>query len=113
MRAQDEVGGLEVRNAAGEWIRAEPVRGTFAINLGDMVRRWTNDLYQSTMHRVLNNAGGRDCYSVPVFFNPDYFYRVECVPTCMPGAGRPKYETCTVGEHIAEMFRLTFGKKAA
>lgn len=105
---QDDCGGLEVQNAAGDWIRAEPIPGTFVINLGDMVRRWTNDLYQSTMHRVLNNLSGRDRYSVAVFFNPDYFYRVECVSTCLPESGRPRYEPCTVGEHIAEMFRLTY-----
>jgi isopenicillin N synthase-like dioxygenase len=112
MLLQDDCGGLEVQNADGEWIRATPIRGTFVVNLGDMIQRWTNDLYKSTMHRVLNNMSGRDRYSVPVFLNPDYFYRVECLPTCRPERGEPKYLPCTVGEHIAEMFRRTYEKVA-
>lgn len=110
MLLQDENGGLEVRNAAGEWVRATPIRGTLVINLGDMVRRWSNDLYHSTLHRVRNESG-RERYSVAAFFNPNFFYRVECLPTCRPEQGDPLYEPCTVGEHIDEMFRLTYGGK--
>lgn len=105
---QDDVGGLEVRNAAGDWLAATPMPGAFVINLGDMVRRWTNDLYQSTPHRVLNNHSGRDRYSVATFFNPEYHTRVECVPSCRPAEGEPRHAPCTVGEHIDEMFRRTY-----
>jgi isopenicillin N synthase-like dioxygenase len=108
MLLQDGQGGLEVCNADGVWIQATPIPGTFIINLGDMVRRWTNDLYQSTPHRVMNNVSGRDRYSVASFFNPDHFYRVECLPTCLPSDNVANYASCTVGEHIAEMFRLTY-----
>lgn len=111
MLLQDDSGGLEVRNAAGEWIRATPIPGTFVVNLGDMVRRWTDDLYQSTLHRV-KNTSGRDRYSCAVFFNPNYAYRVECLPTCRPAEGAPRYEPCTVGEHIAEKARLSYGEPA-
>lgn len=112
MLLQDDRGGLEVRNRDGVWIRATPIPDTFVVNLGDMVRRWTNDLYQSTLHRVMNNVSGRDRYSVASFFNPEHFTRVECVPTCRPAEGEPAYAPCTVGEHIADMFRLTYGKPA-
>ena len=105
---QDDCGGLEVRNAAGDWIEATPIPGTLVINLGDLIRRWTNDLYQSTMHRVLNKVAGRDRYSVPTFCSPDYAYRVECVPTCLPKSGVPLYPTFTVGEHMKEMATRTY-----
>jgi isopenicillin N synthase-like dioxygenase len=108
---QDGCGGLEVQHASGQWIRATPIPGTLIINLGDMMRRWTNDLYHSTMHRVLNAASGQDRYSVASFFNPSYSFRVECVPTCRPEADEPLYPPCTVGEHLKEMFERTYGRK--
>jgi len=113
MLLQDDCGGLEVQHASGEWIRATPMSGTLIVNLGDMVRRWTNDLYHSTMHRVCNAASGRDRYSVASFFSPGYSYRVECVPTCRPEHGAPLYPPCTVGEHTKEMFERTYGRQRA
>lgn len=100
--AQDQNGGLEVENAAGEWLRADPIPGTFVINLGDMVARWTNDLYHSNMHRVLNNVTGADRYSMALFYNPKFHTHVECLSTCLLADGTPKYAPCTAGEHINE-----------
>src|SRR5262249_24316486 len=112
MLLQDDCGGLEVRHASGEWVRAAPISGALIVNLGDMVQRWTNDIYHSTMHRVLNNLSGRDRYSAAAFFNPNSSYRVECLPTCAPADGKPLYDPCTVGEHIKQMFEQTYGNKA-
>lgn len=107
---QDDVGGLEVRNAAGVWLRAEPIDGTFVVNLADLVPRITNGLYHSTMHRVLNNISGRDRYSVATFFNPNYTSRFDVVPTCQPDDFLP--HPWTFGEHIQDMFNRTYGKTA-
>jgi isopenicillin N synthase-like dioxygenase len=109
---QDNRGGLEVRNAEGVWIRADPIPGTFVINLGDMIPRLTNELYHSNMHRVLNNVSGKDRYSCATFFNPPEDYLVKCVETCLPKAGEPKYAPCTVGEHTQEMIIKTYGRAA-
>lgn len=108
--AQDDIGGLEVENAAGEWIAAPPVQGTFVINLGDMFTRWTNGIYRSNMHRVINNnASGRARYSVPFFYSPDHVARIECLPTCTDAEHPPRYAPCTAGEHMDEMFRRSYG----
>ena len=102
---QDDAGGLEVRNGDGIWLRADPVPGTFVINLGDMVPRLTNGLYRSNLHRVLNNVGGIDRYSIATFFNPPYDYVFDCAPTCRPPGDAPP--PCTFGEHIQDMMRRT------
>jgi isopenicillin N synthase-like dioxygenase len=107
---QDDVGGLEVRNAAGEWLRAEPIEGTFVVNLADLVPRITKGLYHSTMHRVLNNVSGRNRYSVATFFNPNYTCRFDLVPSCQPQDFIP--EPWTFGQHIQDMFDRTYGKTA-
>jgi isopenicillin N synthase-like dioxygenase len=107
--AQDEVGGLEVRTAEGDWLRAAPIADTFVVNLGDLMQRWTNDLYRSTLHRVMNNTSGRDRYSLAFFYSPSFHTRVECLPTCVPVDSVPKYEPCTAGEHIHQRRLTTYG----
>ncbi|MFA5949429.1 MAG: 2OG-Fe(II) oxygenase family protein [Hyphomicrobium sp.] len=106
---QDDVGGLEVKSAEDQWIKATPIAGTFVINLGDMIRRWTNDSYRSTLHRVVSNATDKHRYSIATFFNPRDDYRVACVPTCLKEGEQPTYAPCTVGEHIMDMVRKTYG----
>ncbi len=113
MLHQDGVGGLEVLGADGEWIAATPIPGTFVINLGDMIRRWTNDRYRSTLHRVVSGTADRHRYSIATFFNPSEDFRVVCVPTCLAADETPIYPPCTVGEHIMEMMRKTYGSALA
>lgn len=111
MLLQDDVGGLEVRNAEGEWVRAPHIPGTFVINLGDMVPVLTKGLYNSNMHRVLNTAPNRHRYSVPTFFDPSYHYKIKPLEHFEGDASYPQGER-TVGEHIADMYAKTYGGSA-
>ena len=45
------------------------------------VHRWTNGLFKSTLHRVVN-ATGRERYSIAYFFEPSFDTVVECLPQC-------------------------------
>jgi isopenicillin N synthase-like dioxygenase len=107
--AQDNSGGLEVRNIAGEWLEAKPVPGSFVVNLGDLMARWTNGLYNSNLHRVKNTVSGGDRYSVPFFYSPQPSARIECLPTCTDERNPPKFAPCTASEHLNEMFRRSYG----
>jgi len=105
---QDDVGGLQVWDQSSDgWIHATPVPGTYVVNLGDMIARWTNDRYRSTLHRVVNESG-RERYSIPFFFtgNPDH--QVECIPTCLEPGEIPKYPPITVEAHLRDMYRRTY-----
>lgn len=111
--AQDDLGGLEVQAADGSWMPATPIPGTFVVNLGDMIPRWTNGLYRSNMHRVINaNPSGRDRYSIPLFYSPNYHARIEAVPGSVPPGEAPRFAPCTAGEHLSEMYRKTYGLAA-
>ncbi len=108
--AQDRHGGLEVKLPSGEWAAATPVEGALVVNLGDMIPRWTNGLYRSNPHRVRNvHSGGAQRHSIPFFYTPDYEAQVVPVPTCVPAGEVPRYEPCTVGEHLQAMYRKTYG----
>jgi isopenicillin N synthase-like dioxygenase len=72
-----------------------------------MVPRWTNDLYRSTMHRVINTSG-RDRISIPFFFEGHAQHRVACLPTCQSAAAPPKYDAVTVTDHLMEMYWRTY-----
>ncbi|WP_346897637.1 2-oxoglutarate and iron-dependent oxygenase domain-containing protein [uncultured Roseibium sp.] len=106
---QDDVGGLQVYDKnTGEWLHADPVPGTFVINLGDALAHWTNDLYKSTLHRVVN-ASGRERYSVPFFYDGDADFEVTCIPTCLKPGEEPKYAPITVEGHLMNMYRKSYG----
>jgi isopenicillin N synthase-like dioxygenase len=68
---QDSLGGLEVMGKDGQWIQATPLRGSFVINIGELMRRWTNGRFKATVHRVVHL---RDMprYSMPLFCNPNF-----------------------------------------
>ena len=104
---QDQNGGLQIWDDRHGWMHVPPVSGAFVINLGDLMARWTNDQYRSTLHRVVNTSGN-ERYSVPFFFpgNPDY--RVSCLPTCREPNVPDKYPPTTVSEHLAEMLRRSY-----
>jgi polar amino acid transport system ATP-binding protein len=75
MLLQDENGGLEVKSNE-RWIDAPPIPNTFVCNIGDMLDRMTRGLYRSNPHRVRASAR-RDRLSFPLFFDPNFFARVE------------------------------------
>lgn len=99
--AQDAVGGLEVRNRHGQWIAAPPIEGTFVMNVGDILARWSNDRFASTPHRV-RNLKADDRYSMPFFFDPSMDSVVACPPAILaPGEGAG-YAPVRYGDYLME-----------
>lgn len=45
--------GLEVKTRSGNWISVPFLKNSFVVNIGDLMARWTNDVYVSTKHRVV------------------------------------------------------------
>jgi isopenicillin N synthase-like dioxygenase len=89
--AQANVGGLAVRMPSGHWRLVDVIPGTFLVNTGNVMVRWTNDRYLSTKHRVINTATV-DRYSIPVFFGPSSDSMIEVVPSCQGPDNPAKYE---------------------
>lgn len=105
---QDDVGGLQVRDVArNTWIDAPPLPGTYVVNIGDLIARWTNGRYHSTLHRVINRSG-RERYSVPFFLTGAPDHEVACLPTCLSEGEQPLYPPITVEQHLQQCYRRTY-----
>ncbi|GMH02721.1 hypothetical protein Nepgr_004560 [Nepenthes gracilis] len=75
--AQDDVGGLEVKQQLdGEWIFVKPIPDAYIVNIGDVIQVWSNDKYESVEHRVKVNSKN-DRLSIPFFFNPSHYVMVK------------------------------------
>jgi isopenicillin N synthase-like dioxygenase len=74
------VPGLSVRLPSGEWVAPPAIPGTLLINLGNVLRRWSNDRFLSMPHRVLN-ASGAHRYSIAFFFGPALDSVIKCLPS--------------------------------
>jgi isopenicillin N synthase-like dioxygenase len=107
--ATDDVGGLEVRTRAGQWIEAPVVPGAFIVNIGDCLMRWTNDVYVSTPHRVVNRSR-RERYSIAFFYDPNPDAVVETIPSCVREAGAARYSPIKAADYLT--MRLDASKPA-
>jgi len=97
---QNKVQGLSVRLPNGNWIDAPALPGSFLVNGGDLLRRWTNDRFLATPHRVINNSG-RERYAIPFFLDCNLNWPMECLPTCQSADNPPKYEPITYSDYLA------------
>jgi isopenicillin N synthase-like dioxygenase len=95
--------GLQVLTDRG-WIDVEPVEGGLIVNLGDLMARWTNDRWRSTMHRVVADGRSESRLSIPFFHNANWDATVECI---VADGEAPAYPPITAGRHLMEKFRST------
>lgn len=104
---EDRPGGLQVFTAEGEWVDVPIVPGTFIVNIGDLLARWTNDTWVSTLHRVVNPPAGAvgetRRQSLVFFHNPNYDAPIV---NLRPGEAA-KYPPTTSGAHLARLFTAT------
>ncbi|MEN9645811.1 MAG: hypothetical protein RL238_2480 [Actinomycetota bacterium] len=97
--------GLQVQGPDGEWLDATPVPGSFVVNLGDAMARWTNDRWRSTMHRVVVPARRRQ--SIAFFHNANWDALIDCIPSCLEPGEVPRHPPIEAGPHLMQKFRAT------
>eukprot|EP00746_Dinoflagellata_sp_MGD_P009787 gnl/MRDRNA2_/MRDRNA2_120020_c0_seq1.p1 gnl/MRDRNA2_/MRDRNA2_120020_c0~~gnl/MRDRNA2_/MRDRNA2_120020_c0_seq1.p1 ORF type:complete len:283 (-),score=54.17 gnl/MRDRNA2_/MRDRNA2_120020_c0_seq1:132-920(-) len=68
LRADPNVGGLEIATRNGGWEALPAVPGGLVVNLGDLLPRWTSGQWVATPHRVVARKANRGKrLSVPYF----------------------------------------------
>jgi len=105
--ARTDVPGLAVRLPQGEWFAPPVIPGTFLINLGNMMRRSSNDRFLSTPHGVLNDSG-TDRYSIAYFHSPNPDSVIECLPSCVSADNPARYPPAVYRDLVLEFYRANY-----
>jgi len=102
---QDQVGGLQIFHPTTKsWIDVTPIPGAYVVNLGDMMQLWTEGMYRSTLHRVVNTSG-KERYSIAFFNEGKLDYRVKRI---VVGEGTEDEEGITVEEHLKRRYEESY-----
>jgi isopenicillin N synthase-like dioxygenase len=105
--ATDSSGGLMVRDRSGHWLDAPVIPGAYVCNIGDCLMRWTNDIYVSTPHKVVNPPG-KDRYSIAFFLDPDPDAVVACLPTRADATRPAKYAPVSGADFLKSRLEPTY-----
>ncbi|KAE8727750.1 2-oxoglutarate and Fe(II)-dependent oxygenase superfamily protein isoform 2 [Hibiscus syriacus] len=119
----DGVTGLQVCREKSEqplvWEDVPSMTGRgIRFNIGDMMERWTNCLFRSTLHRVLPPRQER--YSVMIhpfqfkqmvafFLDPSKDCIVGCLESCCSEACPPRFPPMKSTDYLEERLRLAYG----
>ena len=106
-----KVGGLEVLSTSGKWIKPPVVENAFVINIGDLMARWTNDRWVSTLHRVVepdtNSAAQSPTrQSIAYFMNPNFDAKISVIPTCHDNR-KEQYPSVLAGSYLMDKFKIS------
>jgi isopenicillin N synthase-like dioxygenase len=104
LRQDDAPGGLQICDTAGVWHDVPSIPESFVINVGDLTSRWTNGLWRSTLHRVINPprhlTGSTQRLSMVMFTAPSDDAEIECLPSCCDAMNPAKYGPVRAGDYV-------------
>jgi isopenicillin N synthase-like dioxygenase len=105
--ARTDVPGLAIRLPSGEWFAPPLIPGTFLVNLGNMMRRFSNDRFLATPHGVINESG-TDRYSIAYFHSPNPDAMIAPLPSCVSADNPARYEPAVYRALILAFFRANY-----
>ena len=105
--AREDTPGLAVRLPNGEWLAPPVIPGTFLVNLGNIMKRWSNDRFLSTPHGVVNDSGS-DRYSIAFFYSPNVASAIECLPSCTSDTNPARYPRAVYRDLILEFYNANY-----
>ena len=105
--AREDAPGLAVRLPSGEWLAPPVIPGTFLVNLGNIMKRWSNDRFLSTPHGVVNDSG-TDRYSIAFFYSPNVDSVIECLPSCLGSDNPPRYAPAVYRDLVLDFYNANY-----
>jgi isopenicillin N synthase-like dioxygenase len=114
---ENQPGSLEVYTRSGRWMPVHIPPESFVINIGDLMMRWTNDRWVSTLHRVVNPpaalAAQARRLSLGFFHHPNYDAEIACIPTCADASNPARYAPVKAGPYRMDKYAQARIKPAA
>jgi len=104
---QNDVPGLAIKTQDGRWIDAPAIPGTFIVNGGQFLQRWTNDRFLATPHRAINRSGG-ERYALAFFCDAQIDWPIAAVPTCVGPDRPPRYPTTYYTDYMVAYQKRTY-----
>jgi isopenicillin N synthase-like dioxygenase len=105
--APNDVPGLSIRTQSGAWIDAPAIEDAYVVNGGQMLQRWTNDVFLATPHRAINRSGG-ERYALAFFCDANIDWPVAAVPTTVGPDKPPKYPTTWYTDYMIHYQKRTY-----
>ena len=103
--------GLEILTRDGVWTHVPPQPGAFVINIGDLMARWTNERWVSTLHRVIipapKEGGAERRQSFAFFHQPNWDAEIIALDACLAPGEAPKYAPVRSGPYLMAKFKST------
>ena len=98
------------------WHDVPFVENGFIVNLGDLMKRWTNDVWLSTLHRVINPAlpqNGEECLSSTRRQSMAFFHNLnrDAIVSVL-NSENPKYEPIIAGDFLMQKHLAAQGLSA-
>jgi isopenicillin N synthase-like dioxygenase len=97
--------GLEIQHPSGGWQSVPIEDGAFIVNIGDLMARWSNDRWVSTVHRCSCEKSSSRRQSVAFFHLPNWDAEIRAIPTCVPEGSAARYPPVLAGEYLMGKFR--------
>jgi isopenicillin N synthase-like dioxygenase len=110
--AQNQVPGLSVMLPNGRWLDAPAPAGTFQVNGGMILHRWSNGRFLATPHRVTNRSG-RERYAIPFFMDADYDTVIAPLPSCVDADHPAQWAPFTYLQFMEEYTGRNYAEREA
>ncbi|MFT3852889.1 MAG: 2-oxoglutarate and iron-dependent oxygenase domain-containing protein [Ilumatobacteraceae bacterium] len=113
LHQDDGPGSLQLHQRGVGWGDVAAVPGTFVVNLGEVLARWTNDRFVATPHRVLKPAvpDPRPRVSCPFFLKANVDAVIAPIPSLLGPGEAPKYPPVTGLEWLVGDAKLRYANQ--
>jgi isopenicillin N synthase-like dioxygenase len=99
--------GLELLQRDGRWRPIHAIEGQIIVDSGDMLQQWTNGVFKSTTHRVVNPDNSRERrFSMPFFVHPRPEVDLTPLPGCVARTGgTARFPSLTAGQYLGQRLK--------